>query len=130
MKVKQYRYWQKYIDICRGMLLLGQWKTILAKDASDNTALAEVSVTEKRRVAHIYLCNHWEHQDPKEQREAICHELVHLHLHDLSDYATKVAKDSPGPVADERSDILLKFEEIAVDQISRVLAPTLPLPKP
>lgn len=106
---------------------------LMHEPATGTTALARVNKTDNRREACLWLCAWWRHLPRSQQRMILVHELIHLHLWEMTAW---INADDPGPVAAALGTLpgeMLKrqlhaADEQAVDALAVSIARLLPLP--
>jgi hypothetical protein len=110
------------------LLRLSHWEIGVDDEPPESEGEAAIWYSRKCYVARIRFADKHFAQPVAEQATTVAHELLHLHLSG-PDWAAKDAADMLDPTSklwvQERWDV--EFER-AVDAISRVLAPFLPLP--
>lgn len=98
-------------------------------DGDDGAAMAETRVTYGRKVAVVRFCHDFAELTPEEQRHTVVHELLHCHLDQV---ATPVENGLEQLIGRPAYTVLFEHVrvaiELAVDAITDVLEPHLPLP--
>jgi hypothetical protein len=130
MNRERHKFWESYLHDLQKRMLLGHWKLILWRkrpSGADENAAAGVVCQGSGHQAFIFLNEEFDAATRTEQREVIVHELVHLHLFPMRDHLHKQFGDwtDAWPVL---RDAHLSHEEYAVDDLARIIAPSLPLP--
>ena len=132
MNRERHRYWESYIHDLQGRMLLADWKIELKRGygCNDERGLSEVDFAGPKCYAWITLGKDFEDFVRTEQRHAIVHELLHVHLQPLGGHLIAQLGSSEDE-ARERGRILrghMSHEEYAVDDLARIIAPHMPLP--
>lgn len=105
---------------------LADWQVRLVFDDHpvNESALAEVRMNVQRKSAWIRFSESFRDQSPEEIRQAVVHELSHLHLEQpwrlLAGAARRFMSADAWGVLETESDIQM---EQAVDMFARVIAP-------
>lgn len=114
------RQFSKYVNIIAKKMGLAHWTiTIDKEDAVD--ALLSVSPSRMRHNATIHLGKTILTAEEDEQRYGVVHELVHLHFA----HADHLAGEE---MFGARLAAWTVASEYATDSITRVIAPSMPLP--
>jgi hypothetical protein len=118
MNRERHRYWSAYIADVQGRMLA------FARGRADAT----VAFRGPAHAVRIYLSEDFDANTRAAQRETIVHELLHCHLNPLDSHlALQVKHWEAGSVmaakAGHRS-----HEEYVVDDLARIIAPSMPLP--
>ena len=80
MSPKQYRSLARYMGQIAKEFGLKDWELTLHDEPPDlDQALASVECVYGRRVAHIRVAPDFDHYTPESQRNAVLHELIHIH---------------------------------------------------
>jgi hypothetical protein len=128
---ERHKYWSAYIADLQGRMRLGQWDIELVRKPAEDGASASMSDVPGRHRACIWLCKDFDSSYTRyEQRNAVVHELVHLHLAPL-EYHLEVQNGKVDEEAEERQRIHKghrSHEEYAVDDLTRIIAPSMPMP--
>ncbi len=75
-----------YLACLKASLNLGDWTIQLHwHDPAPDGALAEIQITDGRKLAVIRVATDFFTLTAEEQKHAFCHELVHCHLHLIQD---------------------------------------------
>jgi hypothetical protein len=124
---ERHRYWSAYIADLQGRMLLADWEVHLEHEPCGPCAAASVRCVEGQKNAYIRLRDDFDDHARTEQRKTIVHELVHLHLvpmrHGLGEIVNEQGAVGSVIVIAHRS-----HEEYAVDDLARIISPTMPLP--
>ena len=120
--------WERYIRQLGDLLLLRDWELDLSREFS--SAWASINTKEVENQATIKLGAEWEQHSPDEQREYLVHELMHVHC----DRPARVVAQLADQFGEEGAcqfarEAHRKEIEILVNNLARLLAPTLPLPE-
>lgn len=122
------RRMRAYVAQLQPLMRLSHWDISVSEGPARDTAEASIWHSKNCHIAVVYFADKHLAQSPQEQAVTVAHELLHLHLADL-DYAAQEGIASLGPLSkpyvEERYTVAM---ERAVDALSRVLAPFLPLP--
>jgi hypothetical protein len=126
---RQYKSLARYIHAISKEFGLNDWDLRLHTDPpEDSNALAAVSTVYGRKIAHIYVCEDFDHFEPEQQRIAIIHELTHIHQAQVFDLIDNTLPDALGKHA------FAMFEagwrqamEHTTDAIATAIAPMFPL---
>jgi hypothetical protein len=108
-------------------MLLGNWDIDLRREPPPKEdSQAAVSFRGCSHVARVFLSDDFDDLTRTKQRETIVHELVHLHLHPLLGHLdVQFGGRTDWPAL---HDAHVSHEEFVVDDLARIIAPTLPLP--
>lgn len=120
---------QAWIDDAKPALRLSHWY-IVAKDTPpedgdgtiDAEAFAGSFIRDNSDYSSVHLGDSFWQEDSEAQRETLTHELLHCHLYRLHQF---VGDRLRGP--DRATASVL--EEIAIEQLARIIAPHLPVPE-
>lgn len=119
-----------YVAVLQPLLRLQHWEITVGDERPDSNGEAAIWYSRLCYVARIRFADKHFGQSVAEQTTTVAHELLHLHLAG-ADFAVKDSHEMLDPTSkllyDERWHV--EFER-AVDAISRVIAPFLPLPPP
>ncbi len=122
---------QVYICDLAARLRLADWRIRLAEEPpEDKDVDAEVWQAFKKRSTFIRVRAGWMDLSPDSQRDAIVHELLHLHLAEMNAVLDKLGGLLGQPAWDIVSEQYLVAEEVAVDTLAGAIAPMLPLWEP
>jgi hypothetical protein len=106
---------------------LRDWEIRLHHEPCEPDANAGVVCTLGQKLATIRLCDDFDGHTRTQQRNAIVHELVHVHLvpmrHGLGEIVNEQGAVGSVIVIAHRS-----HEEYAVEDLARIIAPHMPLP--
>jgi hypothetical protein len=125
---RQHRALQRWIDQATVDIGLMHWivkaDRIIRREAFAGTFMRDGSDTARIALGSAY----WD-ETPEEQRITLTHELLHIHLKRVRQVAQDGMASGRGRTArgiwTHHYD---RAEELAVEQIARVIAPLLPLP--
>lgn len=125
---KQLDALQAWIDEAQPIMGLQGWKITAAAeppgvDAEDDDAYAGTYVFDNADTARIHLGDAFWEETVDEQRTTLAHEMVHIIVNRRADFA----RDRMTRETDRATH--RQLEEIAVENLARVIAPRLPLPK-
>jgi hypothetical protein len=129
---ERHKYWDAYIADLQKRMLLADWDIELSRKTEDDGA-ASVGNVPGRHRACIWLHKDFDSYTRYEQRHCIVHELVHLHLAPLRYH---LAYQMGGGDDCEKSQCVrveaghITHEEFAVDQLARIISPSMPMPLP
>jgi hypothetical protein len=119
---------ESYVADLQAALNVANWKVSVAREASDVDAWADINPHEQNHTAELRVSHDFWKQTPEQQREVLVHEILHLVTARL-DQTVEALEDAMGKV------LWAVFEpqyenatERAVDQLARIIAPTIPLP--
>lgn len=114
--------WQRYFRTAADIMGLRDCRLTVDDSPPSGEAVASIGLRNGHDEATVYLGDEFLDSDAEEQRITAIHEVVHLilrHAHETIDSETR------GPV---RRAINRELE-YAVDHLSRLIAPTVPLPE-
>lgn len=120
---------QRYVEMLARRMRLGEWvfECSIEDISPDHMAQFE-SIDGCTRRGRVKLQSETLELPPEEQRISVVHELCHAHFLDVglvSDAVTKVSADILGPMVE---NLLDNIEEAIVDEMARIIAPSMPLP--
>jgi len=124
----QIQYWQAYVEQLQPIMRLQDWRLTVSKQKADGDAHAAVWMSDDYHEAEIYLGRGWRKFAPEKQRQALAHELVHIHLKKLSRFNKHLSVQLGGQAAGLADDMNAHFLEEATDELAHAIAPFLPLP--
>jgi hypothetical protein len=134
----RHRYWSAYIADVQGRMLLRNWNVVLEREAvkqprvhhadADEAVAASVDCLPGRREATVKLHERFDDYSRAEQRHIVVHELLHLHLAGMKTHLVKQFGDWEGGVRLTLYNAHISHEEYAVDDLARIIAPSMPLP--
>lgn len=131
MNRERHKFWESYIRDVQKRMLLAHWNVVLEREPTDIPgACASVEILDGRHEARIRLREGFDRYTPVEQRHFVVHELVHLHLAPLAYHLERQGGWKKGE-ENERERISRghsSHEEYAVDDLARIIAPSMPLP--
>lgn len=118
-----------YVRRLADLMELRDWTMYVdTGDVQDSTYAATVERVYGRKHARIRVCAEWSNRTPEQQRQNICHELLHVLLGGVDD-AVAVLDNAIKPRLYATWRPLFEHQmEYAVDAIADALAPRLPLP--
>ena len=127
MTRQQRRSFAKYVAGIAKDMGLADWTLNFPPDPCDEPALAEVDTTYGRRIATIRVCADFAHQSPETQRNAVIHELIHVHFA----HERQAVFDVLGLLGHEARDLATSSyrlgHEYGVDALADAIAPHYPL---
>lgn len=125
MNRERHAYWSAYIADLQKRMLLTNWNIDLSVKEPDNpSAHAAIAVLPGRHEARVYLHKDFDSCTRAEQRHYIVHELVHAHLASLWFHLEMQVGDEGRQITTSH----ITHEEYAVDDLARIIAPSMPLP--
>lgn len=113
---------QLYIDQLKHLLGLSQWDIFLSSASSDPTTNASVHPVYGRRVAPISVNKNWWAYSPKDQRNTLVHELLHV-VHNAQ---TEVIRTTPTSMWMWRT--FERETELMVDHLAGIIDRHMPMP--
>lgn len=129
---------KEYISWLRNQLGLRDWEIIMVYEIPDEegdcNAIASIHPTDGRRRATLRLARDFRELDAEQQRNALIHELIHLHHRDATDIIRLTLPEALGGVAHHvlwenfRQQIELMVDNISVAVADRY--PVISWPKP
>jgi len=122
-------YWAHYFRDLADRMELRDWTITIQSRPADDDACAQVTCIYGRKIATIKLADDFDSYAPEKQRQTAVHELLHAHL----DHPQRVI-DQANEVRNRNMISLLSLNhrmalEHAVDAISDIIAPFMPLPE-
>ncbi len=119
---------EAYIHHLAALLRLADWRIRLATEPAADGQNAQAYQPFDARRTYIRVRDGWLDMEPEEQRDTIVHELLHLHLAEMSG----MINDDTGELLDKAAYHILHeqyrlAEERAVDTLAGAIAPLLPL---
>jgi hypothetical protein len=125
---KQYRSLAKYAGSIAADLGLRDWDIAIRDDPPDDGgALASTECVYGRRQANIRFSPDFAHHAPEEQRTAVLHELLHVHLW----AADQAVRDGLTVLGSEAREVVYAgyntAREYAVDAVATAIADRYPL---
>lgn len=124
----QVQYIQEYMKEVLVRLELNYWHVFIAKDMAPEHCLLMIEPTDGRRVAMLYVSEHWWNESP-DHRLDIVHEALHLAHHDQEEVIRRFKNDNGDIGAYAMQLVWSQFKmetERMVDGMSYVIAPTMP----
>lgn len=119
---------QAWIDEAKPILRLSHWYVVAKEEPPqhpDGTihtdAFAGSYIRDNSDHASVHLGDSFWEETPEEQRETLAHELLHCHLYRLHAFIGDRLRRSDRETASQ-------MEEVAIEQLSRIVAPLLPVP--
>jgi hypothetical protein len=128
MNDAQHAAYATYTRSLADALCLKDWVFVLRRESSDEGTRAQIHLSDKKTEAAITLCERWFVRTPEEQRQTLVHELLHAHTARLCRVVTRLKDQVGGETVGYVDAALDEEEEIAIDTLSRILAPFMPLP--
>jgi len=129
---KQRKALRAYVRWMADTLELRDWTiTVVYSDAADTVEsdrMASVTCTYGRKHATIKLCARFFALSVEDQRQTICHELIHCHLSGLEWQYNNLGNNLASSVFDIVWGGLKDQIEFATDAMADALAKHLPLP--
>lgn len=93
MTTKQHRSLARYIARLAVEMGLRDWTFNYHTEPCEDHALASVDTVYGRKIANVAVCADFDEQTPETQRNAVVHELIHVHfayerqvVHDLTEH--------------------------------------------
>ena len=127
MTERQYRSLARYISTLAVELGLRDWTFNFHREPCEDTALAMVDTVYGRKIANVSVCADFLHQPPETQRNAIVHELIHVHFAQ----ERQAADDGFGLLGHEArtlaADAFRLGHEYGVDGLAEAIAKNYPL---
>ena len=107
---------------------LGSWSLSLSKGVpTGKTSTAETFIRDDADEAIVAVSDTFFDWPEPYRRKVLVHELLHLHLHELTKYARDAVEGDLGQTAERIFAMSLSsFEERAVDRLAVAIAPLLP----
>lgn len=105
---------------------LRDFTVVVDEDPAADGALADVRVDLRRSVVALRFCEGFEALDPAEQRHAIAHELVHVHVERMTVRVMTLADELGGTAWRIFWSGFSDETERVVDALAAVVAPQLP----
>jgi hypothetical protein len=126
---------EAYMMLLRDEMRLHHWTIFLrdetpeeAEDGNRN-ALAYVEPDKNHYSVNVFLAADFPSQPPEKQREALVHELVHVHLRDVSTILDELSE----PFGVLLFNIIVGYYhqriELFVQEMALLIAPRFPLPE-
>lgn len=128
MNRERHQYWASYIADVQGRMLLANWNVELVRPPARSSDGAVVVCIPGQCEARIRLNKNFDDFTRAEQRHFIVHELVHLHV---QPFEYHLEMQNGGANDSNRYQVMAghhSHEEYAVDQLARIIAPSMPLP--
>jgi hypothetical protein len=122
---ERHKFWAAYIHDVQGRMLLGNWDIDLRREPTRNdNAEATVMFRGCAHEARLFLSGEFDGNTRAEQRHTLVHELLHLHpLLGHLDMQFGGREDWPA-----LHDAHVSHEEFVVEDLARIIAPSMPLP--
>ena len=118
-----------YLDEARRLLGLTEWRVTVSRDAADLEAWADIDPHTQANSAELRVSADFWRQTPERQRAILAHELTHL----ITCRADQVVDHLEEPLGKLAWSVFApQYETVAeqaVDRVSLLLAPLLPLPR-
>ena len=121
-----------YLTDIRDRLGLSHWDVYLAAEEPESDDVhASIEPTDGRFVAPVRLARDWFDRSPRDQRNDVVHELLHLTHRDLTDHVRLTILTSgyiPAAAYDSLWNPARLAAEQMVDHLAAVLSPMVPEP--
>ena len=131
MTPRQRQGYARYVRLIADHMGLTDWRLELHYDGTEPEIAAHVSCVTGRRIAHITLSGDFGTFAPEEQRHVVVHELLHIHLDPMGQYAHDTLPGLlGGPVFTAWITAYRTANENATDAIAAALSPLFPVPMP
>lgn len=120
-----------YVQACLPLLRLDGWIIYISESLINpsEASCARIKTIAGKREAILELSQYFYDADPEEQRIVVAHELIHV-IVDSMETVLYNAAEHMGPVLFPFvSKCFRDAEEVAVDELSKVIAPLLPIEK-
>lgn len=133
MTPKQYRSLARYMAVIANEFGLRDWDvTLHAEEPGDGNdggdALASVECVYGRRKAHIRVASAFDEVTPEEQRNAVLHELIHIHTEPMRALLrTTLPKIMGLPAFETFWPAFTQADEHATDAIAAAIGDKYPL---
>lgn len=128
MTDEQRAYWQGYVDTLKPIMRLWHWRIDLGTESAAEGSDASLWMSDDYHTACLYFSPEWETFDRDKQRDAIVHELIHVHLARMGVCGKKIVAQLGGQAKELADEMQTHFLEAATEELARVIAPFLPLP--
>lgn len=129
--VDEYAELAGYVETLRNALYLQAYEVIVRRGAPPQEgALALIQPVDGRLLAELYVSGDFWQETPKEQRQTITHELLHLVHREASDVirlGAWIRHVGQGTYDATWEAVRDQFEKM-VDRLAVIVAPSLPLP--
>jgi hypothetical protein len=118
----------RYVRVYSNAVGLRDWEfEIMHAPPDEAFAYVKVDVHEHRKYAALWFCIEFRRLAAEFQRHCIIHELVHVHLAEMG-FVFRSIREDLGRIHFEALDgSYLRAEEKAVDALTGVIAPALPV---
>lgn len=118
---------QRWIDEAVPIMRLAHWRITAAaeppgENGEDDDGFAGSFINDSSDTGRVHLADKFWGQDAVGQRETLTHELLHFELFRLRDFIGDRLKGTDLRTA-------MRMEEVAIEQLSRIIAPLLPFPE-
>jgi len=123
------RSFLKYLEMIAEEFGLRDWQLYahFDEDLGDGVSAATACV-DNRRVAHVKFAPSFFNLRPEEQRETVLHELLHVHMWQITDYVREVLPDLIGkPAFVVMEAAFNRLDEQATDAIAAAIGDRYPL---
>lgn len=128
MNRERHKYWASYIADLQGRMLLAHWNIdLVRKPCTSHGCAAHTNFAGPCHEAWITFGEGWEDHSRRVQRHVVVHELVHLHMHPMETHLGEQRTPNKD-VALTLRNAHRSHEEYAVDDLARIIAPSMPLP--
>lgn len=115
-----------WFGACVAFLHLDHWRITLEEDMASDTARADIRRWRGQLDAEIRLGDEWFDAPEIEQRQSLCHELLHAHMRPLWEAWIDLDDVLGKPAYALFSRHMGLAEEQVVEALAKVLAPLLP----
>ena len=126
----QIRQIERYMKVVLESLDLSHWRVYVAVDKPPDGALLMIQPTDGRRVAMLYIAEHWwDRQRPEEKCTDLTHEALHLAHHDMDEAVRRFIDASEEISWKAKRTFIGQFKtdcERMVDSLSYVCAELVP----
>lgn len=118
----------RYIRFVADAMELRDWTFVLSHDPAPDDCHAHITNTYGRKLAVIQVASDFRSAPPEQQRQTICHELVHCHLESSTNMVLNDLSEHLGKQADWLFWESFKRQiEYGVDALASALAKHMPL---
>lgn len=127
MTPKQHRSLARYMAQIAVEMGLRDWTFNYHIEPCEDTALATVDTIYGRKIANVHVCADFAEQTPEAQRNAIVHELIHVHFAQERQAVEDGLKVLGGVLGGIAHDAYRLGHEYGVDGLAEAIAPHYPL---
>ena len=125
---KTRRSFLKYVQEIAQAFGLRDWQLYVHFDEDLGDAAAATSCISNRKVAHIKFSTDFFALPLDEQRMVVLHELLHVHMWQITDFTEDAVCDLIGkPAASVFIEAVRRLDEQATDAIAQAISPRYPL---